>query len=84
MAPEQAKEEGRDTIKEYSEDFDKAVQQRFQMLRDLRDALEQNQLQLFLSDSADIASESILKEYLLNTRLKNVNYHAVDLSCFLN
>ena len=36
IALNRAKEEGRDTIKEYSEDFDRAVQERFQMLRDLR------------------------------------------------
>ncbi len=46
IALNRAKEEGRDTIKEYSEDFDRAVQERFQMLRDLRDSLEQDQLQL--------------------------------------
>lgn len=46
IALNRAKEEGRDTIKEYSEDFDRAVQERFQMLRDLRDALEHEQLQL--------------------------------------
>ncbi len=46
IALNRAKEEGRDTIKEYSEDFDRAVQERFQILRNLRDALEQDQLQL--------------------------------------
>jgi len=46
IALNRAKEEGRDTIKEYSEDFDKAVQERFQMLRDLRDALENDELEL--------------------------------------
>ncbi len=47
IALNRAKEEGRDTIKEYSEDFDRAVQERFQMLRDLRGALEDDQLQLY-------------------------------------
>ncbi len=46
IALNRAKEEGRDKVKEYSEDFDKAVQYRFRMLRDLRDALEKGQLQL--------------------------------------
>ena len=46
IALNRAKEEGRDTIKEYSEDFDKAVQERFQMLRDLRDAMENDELEL--------------------------------------
>lgn len=54
IALNRAKEEGRDTIKEYSEDFDRAVQQRFQMLRDLRDALEQNQLQLHYQPQLDL------------------------------
>ena len=40
IALNRAKEDGRDCIREYLEDFDKAVQVRFQMLRDLRDALE--------------------------------------------
>jgi diguanylate cyclase (GGDEF)-like protein len=47
IALNRAKEEGRDRIKEYSEDFDRAVQIRFQMLRDLRDALEKNELRVF-------------------------------------
>lgn len=46
IALNRAKEEGRDSIKEYTQDFDRAVQERFQMLRDLRDALENNELQL--------------------------------------
>lgn len=60
IALNRAKEEGRDTIKEYSEDFDKAVQQRFQMLRDLRDALEQNQLQLFFQPQLDLNSGKVI------------------------
>ena len=46
IALNRAKEDGRDTIREYLEDFDRAVQARFQMLRDLRDALDKNQLSL--------------------------------------
>lgn len=46
IALNRAKEEGRDTIRAYMEDFDVAVQQRFQMLRDLRDAMEADQLTL--------------------------------------
>ncbi len=46
IALNRAKENGRDTLKEYTEDFDRAVQLRFQMLRDLRTALEEEQLQL--------------------------------------
>lgn len=60
IALNRAKEEGRDTIKEYSEDFDRAVQARFQMLRDLRDALEHNQLQLFYQPQLDLQSGKVI------------------------
>lgn len=67
IALNRAKEEGRDTIKEYSEDFDRAVQERFQILRDLRDALEHNQLdlhfqpQLCLKTGKVIGAEALLR-----------------------
>lgn len=70
IALNRAKEEGRDTIKEYSEDFDRAVQARFQMLRDLRDALEQNKLtlyyqpQLCLQTGRVIGAEALLRWWL--------------------
>jgi diguanylate cyclase (GGDEF)-like protein len=60
IALNRAKEEGRDTIKEYSEDFDRAVQQRFQMLRDLRDALEQDQLALHFQPQLDLKSGKVI------------------------
>ncbi|MCB9964855.1 MAG: EAL domain-containing protein [Rhodospirillales bacterium] len=60
IALNRAKEEGRDTIKEYSEDFDRVVQQRFQMLRDLRDALENNHLDLFFQPQFDLARGHII------------------------
>lgn len=60
IALNRAKEEGRDTIKEYSEDFDRAVQQRFQMLRDLRDAMEHNQLLLFFQPQFDLQKGNII------------------------
>lgn len=60
IALNRAKEEGRDTIKEYSEDFDRAVQERFQMLRDLRDALEHDQLQLFFQPQLDLKSGKVI------------------------
>lgn len=60
IALNRAKEDGRDTIKEYSEDFDRAVQQRFQMLRDLRDALENNQLALYYQPQLDLKSGAII------------------------
>ncbi len=67
IALNRAKEEGRDTIKEYSEDFDRAVQERFQVLRDLRDALENDQLDLYfqpqlcLRTGAIIGAEALLR-----------------------
>ena len=60
IALNRAKEEGRDTIKEYSEDFDRAVQARFQMLRDLRDALEHEQFQLFYQPQLDLKSGAVI------------------------
>ena len=67
IALNRAKEEGRDTVKEYSEDFDRAVQARFQMLRDLRDAMEAKELQLYyqpqfnLNDGKIIGAEALLR-----------------------
>lgn len=60
IALNRAKEEGRDGIKEYSEDFDRAVQQRFQMLRDLRDALDHNQLELFYQPQLDLKTGQVI------------------------
>jgi diguanylate cyclase (GGDEF)-like protein len=60
IALNRAKEDGRDCIREYLEDFDKAVQARFQMLRDLRTALEQNQLTLYFQPQLDLKSSRII------------------------
>lgn len=60
IALNRAKEEGRDTIKEYSEDFDRAVQQRFQTLRDLRDALEHDQLTLHYQPQLDLKTGKVI------------------------
>ncbi len=60
IALNRAKEDGRDCIREYLEDFDKAVQARFQMLRDLRNALEQNQLTLYFQPQLDLRSGRII------------------------
>lgn len=46
IALNRSKEVGRDTITEYSHDFDHAIQKRFQILRDLREALENQDLRL--------------------------------------
>lgn len=60
IALNRAKEEGRDRIYEYSEDFDKAVQQRFQLLRDLRDALEHDELTVFYQPQFDLKTGEII------------------------
>jgi diguanylate cyclase (GGDEF)-like protein len=60
IALNRAKEEGRDRIKEYSEDFDRAVQARFQMLRDLRDAMEKEELQLYYQPQLDLRTGKII------------------------
>jgi EAL domain-containing protein (putative c-di-GMP-specific phosphodiesterase class I) len=60
IALNRAKEEGRARVKEYSEDFDRVVQQRFQMLRDLRDALENKQLALYFQPQFDLKSGEII------------------------
>jgi len=60
IALNRAKEDGRDCIREYLEDFDKAVQARFQMLRDLRNALEHNQLTLNFQPQLDLKTGAII------------------------
>lgn len=60
IALNRAKEEGRDLIKEYSEDFDRAVQQRFQMLRDLREAMEKKQLELYYQPQLDLNTGTVI------------------------
>lgn len=60
IALNRAKEEGRDRIREYSEDFDRAVQQRFQLLRDLRDALENEDLTVFYQPQFDLKTAKII------------------------
>lgn len=60
IALNRAKEDGRDCIREYLEDFDKAVQARFQMLRDLRNALEHDQLTLNYQPQLDLKTGRII------------------------
>ncbi len=60
IALNRAKEEGRDRVKEYSEDFDRAVQMRFQLLRDLRNALEKNELRVFYQPQFDLKTGAII------------------------
>ena len=66
IALNRAKEDGRDTYRYYSEDFDRAVQARFQMLRDLRIALDEEQLELHYHPQFDLKTgEMIGAEALL-------------------
>ena len=60
IALNRAKEEGRDTVRYYSQDFDRAVQQRFQMLRDLRMAMDENQLHLHYHPQFDLKTGAII------------------------
>lgn len=60
IALNRAKEEGRDRLKEYSEDFDRAVQARFQLLRDLRDALNHDQLTLHYQPQFNLQTGEII------------------------
>lgn len=60
IALNRAKEEGRDRVKEYNEDFDKAAQARFQLLRDLRDALENKELTIFYQPQFDLKNGKII------------------------
>lgn len=60
IALNRAKEEGRDRAKEYSEDFDRVVQQRFQMLRDLRDAMEAKDLQVFYQPQFELSTGKVI------------------------
>jgi diguanylate cyclase (GGDEF)-like protein len=60
IALNRAKEEGRDTARHYSQDLDQAVQKRFQMLRDLRVALDQKQLQLYYHPQFDLKTGAVI------------------------
>lgn len=60
VALNRAKEEGRDIIRAYSRDFDIAVQSRFQLLRDLRIALEKEEFELHFQPQFDLKTEEII------------------------
>src|SRR4029079_2874455 len=55
-----AKEEGRDTARYYSQDFDRAVQARFQLLRNLRAAIDEDQLKLYYHPQFDLRTGAII------------------------
>jgi diguanylate cyclase (GGDEF)-like protein len=60
IALNRAKEEGRDNIREYLQDFDKVVQQRFQLMNDLRDAIEKDELNLFYQPQIDLRTQRVI------------------------
>ena len=70
IALNRAKEEGRDTVRYYSQDLDQTIQQRFQLLRNLRGALEKKQLQVYYHPQFDlktgqlIGAEALLRWWL--------------------
>lgn len=55
-----AKEDGRGVIRAYTRDFEAAVQQRLQILRDLRLALENNELTLHYQPQFDLETKEII------------------------
>ena len=60
IALNRAKEEGRDTVRYYSQEFDDAVHHRFEILRDLRNAMSQKELQLFYHPQFDLKTGRIV------------------------
>lgn len=60
VALNRAKEDGRDQLREYSKDFDRVVQERFQMLRDLRNAMDENELFLHYQPQFDLKTGNII------------------------
>ncbi len=65
-----AKEDGRDTVRYYSQAFDEAVHYRFQMLRDLRNAVNRKELQVYyhpqfeLKTGKMVGAEALLRWWL--------------------
>lgn len=60
IALNRAKEDGRDTIREYLQDFDRVVQQRFQLLNDLREAMERDELTLYYQPQLDLTTQKVI------------------------
>ena len=60
IALNRAKAEGRDTVRYYSKDFDVMVQQRAQIMRDLRKALENKELQIYYHPQFDLRTGQIV------------------------
>jgi diguanylate cyclase (GGDEF)-like protein len=60
IALSRAKEDGRDMIRAYSRDFDMAVQARFHLLKDLRQALENEEFELHFQPQFDLRTQKII------------------------
>ncbi len=60
IALNRAKEEGRDTVRYYSQEFDDAIHHRFEILRDLRNAMNQKELQLYYHPQFDMKTGRIV------------------------
>lgn len=60
IALNRAKAEGRATVRYYSKDFDQMVRQRAMILRDLRKALEQKELQVFYHPQFDLRTGAMI------------------------
>jgi len=60
IALNRAKEEGRDTARYYSQEFDNAVHRRFEILRDLRNAMNQKELMLYYHPQFDLKTGQIV------------------------
>jgi len=80
IALNRAKEEGRDTVRYYSQDFDRIIQRRFRMLRDLRIAMDQKQLKLHyhpqfeLKTGRLVAAEALLRWWRPDTSKEGGKY----------
>lgn len=60
IALNRAKEEGRDTVRYYSRDLDNVIQHRFQLLRDLRVAMDQKRLELYYHPQFDLKTGCLI------------------------
>ena len=60
IALNQAKQEGRGTVRYYSADWDEAVSQRFNLIRGMRSAIENKDFQLFYQPQYDLNTGKVI------------------------
>ena len=60
IALNHAKAEGRDTVRYYSSDFDEAIQNRVAMVKDLRFAIDNDELSLFYQPQFDLKTGAVI------------------------